>query len=53
MTDLTVGATVGYIIGKAAVRSQNRGRPPRYSVGVAPLPGGGAALHVGIRAGRF
>jgi membrane-associated phospholipid phosphatase len=38
LSDLTIGAAVGYIAGKAAVRSRHRWRGSRVTASAAPLP---------------
>ncbi|MDA1315100.1 MAG: phosphatase PAP2 family protein [Acidobacteria bacterium] len=49
LTDVLAGATIGYIVGRTVTRRSPEDGPPRFNLGVAVPPGGGAALNVGIR----
>ncbi len=49
LTDVLAGAALGYIVGRTVTRRSAEDGPPRFNLGVAVPPGGGAALNVGIR----
>jgi len=49
LTDVLAGATIGFIVGRTVTRRSAEDGPPRFNLGVAVPPGGGAALNVGIR----
>lgn len=49
LTDVLAGATIGFIVGRTVTRRTAEDGPPRFNLGVAVPPGGGAALNVGIR----